>query len=225
MLQRGLSQNPEASLTYRRCYSALADDIQVIQRMVVEEELDYLIIDSLSGATGDDLKEQAVAAKFFTALASLRKGSLIITHVSKEGQKTPFGSAYWKNYARSVFELKQYQETGEDKVSLGLFHRKINTGRLERPIGLQITFAKDLILFEQKNIRKMPEMAEHLGAKDKIANALTGGPQNTINIASATNLTESTVRGTLSRGQGERFVKLPDGRWANAASVTSEEDL
>lgn len=218
MLQNGLTIEAVGDIAYRRCYAPLADDLQAIQRIVADKSIDYIVVDSLSGACGDDLTLQSVAAKFFQALAALRVGSLLITHTAKnQGEKaTAFGSAYWRNYARSMFELKQNQEDSPNMVNLGLFHRKMNADTLQRPIGLEFRYNGAAAYVTRKDVRDMPGLESHLPNADRIWQVLSDGAKDVSVIAKAAGMSEAVTRSTLHRNTGSRFVRLSDGRFGRA---------
>jgi hypothetical protein len=216
MLQNGLTITEAPDIAYRRCYAPLSDDIQALQRIVADKAIDYIVVDSLSGACGDDLTLQSVAAKFFQSLAGLRVGSLLITHTAKSEDRkaTAFGSAYWRNYARSLFELRQAD--GDDTVNLGLFHRKMNAAPLQPPIGLEFRYNGSAAYVTRKSARDMPGLESHLPNGDRIWNVLSGGAIDVQVIAEAAGLSQAVTRSTLHRNTGGRFVRLSDGRFGRA---------
>ncbi|MDM7913125.1 MAG: AAA family ATPase, partial [Methanotrichaceae archaeon] len=106
LLCKGMKQ-PRPPLHYRRCSRPLALDLPAIQRHLLDSGAKLLIVDSLGMACGGDLKEQASATAFFTALRELQVTSLLLTHMAKDDlrqKKTAFGSIYFQNHSRSVWE-------------------------------------------------------------------------------------------------------------------------
>ena len=143
---------PPVSIPYRRCTMPFVDDIGNIQEIVNDKKVDFIIVDSLGvAASGGNLNDSQTATSFFQALRKLEGvTSLIITHTSKDfgggtGPKTPFGSVYFTNLARSVFEIKKQQEVGEDALDIALLHRSNNTGRLIPPLGFRMVFDRDSV--------------------------------------------------------------------------------
>lgn len=134
---------------YRRCTQSLADDIQEIQRIVVDKNIGFVIVDSQVAASDGDQDKADGARRYYNALRSLNITSLTLDHVTKgngmgmNDPKKPYGSAFKWNLSRSQFELKKFQEPGEQSIQLGLFHRKHNEGMLLKPFGFKIDFIRD----------------------------------------------------------------------------------
>ncbi len=220
-IQIGSLFEEAADIRYRRCYASLADDVTALQKIVLEHNITYLIIDSLSGACGDDLRDQAVAARFHQAIASLRVGCLIITHTAKEtaDRKSPtqYGSAFWHNYTRSEFELKKSQEADESKINVALIHRKINSGKLMAPIGFTITFGENSTRIERQNVKGMGVFTTSLPMVEQMRIAITRKAMTPKDIAAATGINENTVRQYLRR-YPKVFIGLPTGVYGLAAA-------
>ena len=134
---------------YRFCSLPLADEIDEIQTIVAEHDIDVIVVDSMGAASGSGSEESAwhaVALRYFRALRSLRKTSLSIHHINKEG--TLFGSVYNFNYARNLWEAKKAQAEGENTMAIGLFHRKANSSALMKPLGIAANFTRSMISFQ-----------------------------------------------------------------------------
>ena len=127
---------------YRRCYQPLANDLEEVQRLVLAQNIGLVIIDSLGLACGGDLNAPAPTMAFFAALRALKVTALIIAHETKDEarHKTPFGSVYFFNLARSVWRAVKTQEEGADQLVILLKHLKANAGRLEKPLAIEFTF-------------------------------------------------------------------------------------
>ena len=81
----------------------------------------------------------------FYGLRQLEVTSLIVAHVSKNTAAgpvtTPYGSVFWSNLSRNVWQAQKEQGMGDDSIAVTLWHRKTNVGPLLRPVSLKITFA------------------------------------------------------------------------------------
>ncbi len=213
MLQEGIGR-----FAYRRCFIPLADDIDQIRRIVMERRICYLVVDSLGAATGGDIEKAVDALRFFRALRSLNLGSLLITHITKEAKgsrtRTPFGSAYFWNYGRYIWETRHYQEPEEDTVSVGLFNRKANGLKLSRPIGLEFHFTDELVTVTRRDIADTAGMEENLSDPDAILAMLKHGGMKSEAISKEIGKPDNQVRVVLGRLQDKGcLTKLPDGRW------------
>lgn len=215
MLQKGLELIPKADLHYRRCLAPLADEVVTLQRIVMEKKVGYAIVDSVVGACGGDLQSQEVTSMFFRAFAHLKIGGLFIAHIAKntdEKKRTPFGSSFWWNTARSIFELRVKQEPGSSALSVGMFHRKMNNGALLDPIGFRLTFERDAVRVATDKVQEMPDFENDpaLSIVQRIEAALKrtdGRRATTGELAEALALSDDTIRKTLGRNQ-DRFVRL-----------------
>lgn len=209
LVSNGLFLGGRAKVLYRYCHQPIADDIQEIQRYVAEHNITFLVVDSAAPACGGEPENADATIRFFTAIRSLKITALIIAHKTKNGTAhSPFGSVYWINLPRSVWELQAIQTAEENKMEWGLFHRKTNAGKLHRPIGLRGVFTEDTLTMEQIQVVDVPDLAEHLPLRDRIVAALMGGARDTHDIAESLDANEESVRRTISR-HTQQFVKVP----------------
>ncbi len=220
-IKRGLEfaeDKPGDNIFYRFCSQPLADDIAEIQRATLECNAGLVIVDSQVAASGGDPDKAEAASRYYNALRSLRCTTLTIDHVPKntEGSKRmPFGSVFKWNRARSLFEVMQCQEPGENVLELGLYHRKCNEGKLLKPIGITMAFHNDIseqlekVTFSETDIRDVPELAKGLSLKDRLISLLREGLMGVSELAEATETTQGTVRTELNRNK-DAFVKVGD---------------
>jgi hypothetical protein len=121
----------------------------------MEVSANFVIIDSALAACGGDPSSPEVTGQYFRDLRQLNVTSLTLAHNSKNstGEKTIYGSVFWSNFARSVWELKKNQEMEEDFLDIGLFCRKSNLSRLFSPIGLRFTYSDNKIEVTRQNVK------------------------------------------------------------------------
>ena len=208
-IKQGLGIDSEDKIFYRFCSQPFADDIADIQRLVIENNAGFVIVDSQVAASGDDPDKAESASRYYNALRSLRCTTLTIDHVPKntEGKAMPFGSVFKWNRARSLFEVKQVQEPGENAAELGLYHRKCNEGKLLQPIGLKLQFHYgpgenlESVVFSETDIRGVPELAKALPLKDRIRGILQSGPMTIGDIAEEMQANEGSIKTILNRGK------------------------
>jgi len=201
MLKDGMLWQPDLTLTYRHCAIPLAEDLHEIRRVVLEEGIQLLIVDSLGAACGGDLNSAQIATAFFTAIRQLPVTPLLISHVAKETtekDRTPFGSVYFYNYARNVYQLRKHEEE-EDEITLGLWHKKCNFGKKNPPMGFSIKFTLDGVTFTSQDIRDIPEAWESLSLSSRIMSALKQHPLKVAEISDEIGETEDKVRTYLHR--------------------------
>jgi len=218
-LQEGMKL-PPLPLYHRRCLSPLADDIETIQKYILEIKAEAVIIDSLGRAVGGELlKDTENINRFFMALDKLNVTPLILAQTSKEGdakgrkKKSIYGSTFFEYYARSIFELCKAESIGEDEVSVALFHRSANLTRLQKPMGFRFSFneKKTEIIREAVNY---PEFLEKVNRQFQILELLKRMPLKTDEIMEALEIKRGNADMTLKRLKDkQKVIKLEDGRW------------
>jgi len=221
LLQRGFDL-PEFPILYRECELPLLEDIDHMEEIVAEENIGFVVIDSLGvAAGGTDLNNAATATAFYSALRRLKLTSFIITHTSKDETKkaSAFGSVYFTNLARSVFAVQKHQEQGANEIAIDLVHVKNNQGPLLPHQGFRIAFYPEKTTISRIEPETVPEFLEKMSLKTKIAHLLKeGGKMSPKDIAEALDASETTVRATLYRYKN-MFVKI-DKEWGlNACNL------
>ena len=218
-LQHGLNLPPLA-LYHRRCMSPLADDIETIQKYLLEIKAEAVIIDSLGRAVGGELlKDTENINRFFAALDKLKVTPLILAQTSKESdsrskkRKSIYGSVMFEYYCRSLWELCKAETIGEDEVSIALFHRASNLTRLEKPMGFRFNFNEN----KTKIIREpvsYAEFYEKVNRQIQITELLRIKPLKTKEIMEALSIKRGNADMTLTRLRDKKkIIKLEDGRW------------
>jgi hypothetical protein len=209
-------------LLYRRCILPLAEDIEPIQQMVMDAGVKMIVVDSVGQACGGDLNDAQAAIEMFRAIRSLNVTSLLVAHVSKDTSKakTPIGTAYFRNTPRSVWEVRKAQLSGEDKLSVGLFHKKTNVSKVFPPIGISITFRDDTIVFEREDVRGVAEFVEELSTSQRILGLLKNGTMTTKEIAAQISRSYDVTSVTLKRMMKRQQVIKVGDKWDLLAENT-----
>ena len=208
---------PPVSIMYRRCTMPFADDLEYIRSIVKEHNIGFLVIDSVGGASGNlDLKEAQAANSLFNALRHLKVTSLLIHHTSKNSEdgkaRTPFGTVYFINQSRSIWEVRKQQEIGEDNLSIGMFHRYNNLGKLMSPLGFKINFADGATCIERQDAKGVASFGNEIPLHLTIREILSEGPMRIKDIAEELGKSEDVVRVTLKR-HPELFRKANGHEW------------
>lgn len=137
---------PDSPILYRRGLRPLREDADEIAAICGKHNAKVLVVDSLAAAAGGDLMHES-ALNFFRALRELPVTPIIIAHTSKgsneEGDdgKTVFGSAFFTNYARSVWELRSKTQPESKEIVVTLHNRKTNRG-MHGDIKYRLRFSK-----------------------------------------------------------------------------------
>jgi hypothetical protein len=195
----------------------LADDLLTVQRHVKNYASKLLIIDSLALASGGDINSPDSAIRFFSALRSLHCSSLIVAHVAKTetgNGKSIFGSVFFTNLARSVFEVEPHQDEGSLMKRLVLRHTKCNEGARQAPLAFSFDFghASGGVQVEPIGMEDLPSPEATQSKVDKLKAALADGPKTNEELAQATGFSAHTVRSRCSEGGGKWCTKI-ENRW------------
>ncbi len=196
------------SISYLRCDIPLPDDLERIQRALNDSGATLVIVDSLGAACGADLNNADTALHFYTTIRQLKGATtLLIGHTNKNAlNKTVFGSVYFYNLARSVWELKKSQEVGRDQLELGLFHRKSNVSRLFHPIGFSFHFGNCSTSVRAREVSSVAEFEEQMPVELRIKTLLQHGAYSPSELADELVVSGSTIRVTLARMKEDQIV-------------------
>ena len=222
MIRKGLGLSGKSHILYKAMNQGLSTDIERIREICLEHSVGLVVIDSLGSACHGEPESAEVVLRAFAAIRSLGISSLCIDHTNKEGFL--FGSVYKFNSARQVFEAKKSQQENEDKLVLGLFHKKANNSKLIRPLGFELGFDDNQTMTITRQDVKDSELEEHMKVSDRIANALSrSGKLTASEIAEEIDKAESHVSKELSYGKRSgKFIQLADRKWALPARLEDE---
>jgi hypothetical protein len=214
------------TVLYQRCDQPLDVLAEAIRRTVLEQQVGFLLIDSVAPACTGRVEDAEVAIEFFKALRRIgTMGTLAIAHTrAEDGEQRPFGSVFWHNLARSTWFLKRVSESASDSIILGVYHRKANFGPLRPAFGLEIRLdAPDGTLENatvvRTDITDVTELAKGLPAWQRIRHALRHQPKTQVELAEECDVSVEAVKKAFQRDGGRLFTLVPktaDGvqRWA-----------
>ncbi len=207
---------------YARCTRPLVFEAERLRRIVVEQRLQYVVLDSVAFACDGPPEAAEVAGRYFQAVRQLGPiGSLHVAHVNKsEGaDQKPFGSAFWHNGARATWFVKMAEATSSDVVSIALFNRKSNLGPMRPPVGFQISFGKDRTDVRRIEVADVPDLAGIMSVRQRMVSALRRGSLSAEAVADAINADVETVKRTARRNR-PLFRVLPGGAFGLAERRT-----
>jgi hypothetical protein len=199
---------------YARCERPLVHEADRLRRIVKDEGIEYTIFDSVAFAADGPPEAAEIAGRYFRAVRRIGGGSLHVAHVSKaeNSDKRPFGSAFWHNGARSTWFAQQADSSsGSNVLSLGLFNRKANLGRLAQPVGVAATFSEDAIRIRRTEIAENADLAEKLPVRERMIHLLRTGAKTPAQIAEEIDTSTETVSRTARRHR-DKFTVLDGGR-------------
>ncbi len=217
-----------ADIRYQAHAEPIWNILPSLLRLVQVERITFLILDSLAAATCGDSSAEA-ATKAFRALRMLNVGSLVLAHIPKATEQQQeagiYGSVFFKNFARSTWELRKEQEVGADESILGLFNRKSNLSRLHPPLGLRVrqNATNTFIHYEAYDLTQTVELAKGLPVASRIRNLLEEKEGNLCtakDIAEALEIPLGTVKTTLSRHNKIKWNSVGEGREAKWCALS-----
>jgi hypothetical protein len=214
-LQRGFGTGAMPIL-YRRMTATLADSVEQLRNTISDNKVKLVIVDSLGPAARGNLNDPEPAIRYHAALRQFGITSLTLAHTAKDQltkRRTIFGSVFFTNLARSVWECKAEQETGEDEAVISLKHTKANLSRLHPPLGYRFSFTDDAIRIEKTDLRDTGLSGE-LPLSWQIKNLLRKGSFTVKEIAEQLGSGADTIGRTLRRMRAKnQVVKLEDDTW------------
>jgi len=224
LLGRGLDPYTQVrDLYYVRASRPVRDCVDDIRDAIASTGARLLIVDTLAPAAGGGGADSALAIQFMLALRSLRCTTLLLAHVAKQarnsagGERTAYGSVFYRNLARGEWSLVGVQDEGDDELRLILQDVKRNLGGRRDPVGVRLRFTRDAVILEEFSPELDPALAEHAPLRTRIRNLLllTPGGLTTAEIAEDLGSPEASVRTTLHRMQSRGQVRRSsDGtRW------------
>ena len=205
--------NVDLHLKYRRCAMPLVDDLEQIQETIRDIKANFIIMDSLALACGGELNSAEPVIKFYAACRKLKTTILIVAHIGKGTGSSGagvYGSAFFKHYARSVWEINSRLQ--DNITKLGIIHKKVNNSSLHTSVALKLVFNKDENdRLTEVNVEQGIELPATVSSKnpDKIIALLKEkGPLTARDILSLTDIKSLGTILTRMKDQG-RLVQLP----------------
>lgn len=203
-------------MLYRRMTGTISDSVEQLQPIIHDKNINLVIVDSLGPAARGNLNDPEPAIKYHAALRQLGVTSLTLAHNSKDQltkRRTIFGSVFFTNLARSVWECKAEQETGEDEAVISLKHTKANLSKLHPPLGYHFAFTDNMISINQTDL-KDTGLSGELPLSIRIKDLLRNDQLTVKELAEALESTADTIGRTLRRMKGKnQVVKLEEGKW------------
>jgi hypothetical protein len=209
MITAGLDIPIPEGFFYRQMHQLIAADFQQINRLVVDNNIALVVVDSAAPAVGEP-ESSAPTNEYFAALRSLRTSTLTIAHVSKGGKENePFGSIFWRNLPRANFRVTASHEPGASQFVIGLKHTKSNNGKRLRDRAFQIDFSEGAAVFSPADIADVPSLMEGQSHGQRITTALKRGAMSVQELEGVLDgVTYNVLYQTLNRGEGKQWDKI-----------------
>lgn len=211
MIKTGHPEFKTATLTYRRLAHPLADCLSEVKTTITEHACQVLVIDSVALAAGAELQAAETAIRFHAALRQLGLPTLLIGHTAKNAEeKTPFGSVFFFNLARSVWEVKKTQELESGDYTIGLYHKKNNLGPRRKPLGFHVSIKDTACTVQSCGLSDDPELSKGLPLADQIESLLKKHriARSAKLIATELAQKEDSVSRVLRRYKGKKWFRV-----------------
>lgn len=222
------------TFAHKQCDAPLTVIAEEVKARCIEEQIGFVMVDSISHACDGPPEDAVVAKSFSSALRRIGRGSLSIAHTRAEDDKTaraperqrPFGSVIWHTNARYTWFAKRVNPGGSLDIIDGIYNPKWSYTRQTPPFGLRVAITQrpdgslDYVEVRPTALTDEPELVATLHIKDRLKVALAHGPRLLHELADELGNDVESLRTTLKRGtKGDRplfvLVKGADGtdRW------------
>ena len=205
---------------YRFQNAPLVDDCEFLKGQIAEKNIGTVLIDSAGPACGGQPESADSVLSFFSALRNLSDfdrplNSLIICHVShatKQGitKGSPFGSVYWSNLPRQVFELQNSQTQGATYSDYAVYHRKSNLGPLKAPLAFRLTWGQGCSI-EPIDLKDNARLRQGMDLDDRVEFLIDEqGAMNPSDIAARVDAPEKMITNML---ETDFRYENQNGKW------------
>ena len=189
LLAKSMGLDPEyLYCRHVRASAPLIDLVPQLKRIIDTEDIDFIVVDSAVPASGGDAMKHDGPELLYRGLFELDVSSLIIAHVTKDhargkGESGIYGSAFWNNFSRNSWEVKQEREAGSAGIELGFYNTKNNYDRLQLPFGFRVNFGEDTIDIDPFALSESDTLSRGLPLKMRIINTIDESPEGRMSVA------------------------------------------
>jgi hypothetical protein len=217
-IQKGFISDLEVPILYKEMTVPLADAIASVREDMADNNIKMIIVDSLGPAAGGNLNDPEPAIRYHQALRTLGGTSLTLAHNAKDlnsDSKSIFGSVFFSNLARSIWQCKAEKEPMSSYAIVGLKQIKASLSQIHTPIGLAFEFDEQAnIIFVTKSDLKDTSLAGDLPLSLRIKDLLRAGAMTVNEIAEALDAKENTLRTALHRLKKQGVTVQLEDKWA-----------
>ncbi len=211
-------------VVYRHFAGSLGDYTDTISDEIARHRIEVLAIDSLVASSGSEHSpNDAEAARVWhQVVSSFGIASIGITHIAKNSANkdgTPYGSVYYFNLARSIWQVSRENESEHSSV-LALAHRKGNNTGIMKTMGLRADFESDefdratKITYSEADLNTTEVLATKLSVTDRVLYTIKDIAMEPKEIAEELDIPSNTVRQALLRAKDRKLVDhLPNGQY------------
>ena len=212
-LERLFGADDMPGIWYARCDRALAYEADRLRRIVKDNDISYMICDSIAFTCDGPPESAEVASAYFRAVRQIGVGSLHIAHTTKgeHSDRKPFGSAFWHNGARRTWYVKPSEDSGSS-LTIGLFDRKRNVGPQVPAVGFHITFTEDQTIYTPIDVADVQDLSAQLPLWVRMKHAVVNHPMTLVSLSEELGAKVDSLDKAVKR-KGRVFTRVdgPDG--------------
>jgi len=204
-------------IRYKEMTVPVYDAVESLQYEMTESHIGMLVIDSLGPAAGGNLNDPEPAIRYHQALRTLGGTSLTLAHNSKDlntGTKSIFGSVFFSNLARSIWQCKAEKEPMDSRGTISLKQVKASLSQLHGAIGFSLDFDEEAnkITVKKSDLRDT-SLSGDLPLRTQIKNLLRQGAMTSPDIAETLDANKGSVRAKLSALLADEIVVKNGDLW------------
>lgn len=205
-LRNGLGADIIPGFYHRWCERPLDVDIDYVRENIMRLNIQLVILDSITMATGGDIKDNEDATRILRALNTLPCTKLALGHVTKaehtsdQGQSLVLGAIQFTNQARNNFFLRA-SRINLAESHIAVYGGKTNYIELDKPLVLHRTIdnASKIAGFKAAVLSDAPILRRFIPLTDQLREILLKTPNMTPSeLAVVTGKDTSVVRTTLN---------------------------
>ena len=212
MVAAGFGEGIPPFFHYVKMTRPLEDDVDRVNAYLMENSIDFVIIDSAARAVLEPETSSPVN-QYFNTLDGLEATTLTIAHVSKTGkEKEPFGSIFWYNGARAIYRALATQ--ADSTLTLALRNWKANNGPKLRDKAYEFTFQQNMVTVDYGDLDGIPGIDDNAPMHRRIeTHLLNNGATTAKDLAETLGISLNYAWAILTRPPlKEKIVKLEDGK-------------
>jgi len=224
----GIEPDARPPIHYRRMTASLPQATDAVHKWIQKLSIGMVIVDSLGMAGDGPPEESGTALGLARAINGLGVPVLAIHHKRKkqngEGQGSQrerlFGSVYYANFARLIWELDGEKDEGAQATDISLVNIKRNNGPLLKRHALHIDFVNnaderlDRVSIHRADITRIPSLAAKMSLKDRIFSELKSGAQAVPELANILCIDDAQIRARLNEMKNRGLVqKIGADQW------------
>ncbi|MCL4848101.1 MAG: hypothetical protein KJ066_16285 [Acidobacteria bacterium] len=203
----GLFGADHPGVQYLRADRPLTVEADRIRCVIHDAQIQYVALDSVAFGCGGPPEQAEHALAFMGCVRRFGIGALLLAHQAKgeNGDRSPFGSAFWFNAARLIYHAKRSESgRGEPVTAIALSPTKTSTTGNVPHVGLEFDFTRP----GQVDVRRRDvadvgdDVAATLPLRLRIRSALRRGPLTYIELAAELSAKVDTVERTVQRHPG-----------------------